>query len=84
MALPHDSGEPSLYLLASKYPVTTTNDDTTTTTTIIKAYEWEMLDPFQEITVDEIPNIYFIGKELAGNGIEYCLEYALETARKIK
>lgn len=68
--------EDKVYLFASHVPIEATPD----TYSFKKSYKWKLpivnnKDKKQQINKPD-KNIYFIGKELAGNGVNSCMTYA--------
>jgi len=73
--------EDDVYLFASHKPIEVSND----TYSFKKSYKWRMPVVINKNKKQEInkpdKNIYFIGKELSGNGVNSCMKYAKKISK---
>lgn len=66
------------YLIASQKPI---EIPLTLAYTVLREYKWQMpyiqpLEPKKAINHTPHRRVFFTGKELAGNGVEYCMKHA--------
>lgn len=77
------------YLIASQLPIVIP-DDLKCNVLLYRMYKWEMpyivpLEDKQNINYDsDSRNVYFVGKEISGNGINYCMTYVKRISELFK